>query len=109
MKADDNLRRRSLAGRCGIPREDERVYVAVEMAAVCVAPGQRGERPASIRWPDGRAWRIQGVYATQRFGRAELGDLCERWDVEVRGRRVELWRERGAWFAAKGSGLAERP
>ena len=99
-------RHRSLAGRCGIPREDERVYVAVRLADVAVAPGRRAGRPAAVRWPDGRTWPVQGVFATQRFGREELGNLCQRWDVEIQGRRVELWWEHGAWFVAKGSGLA---
>ena len=90
-------KRKSLAGRCGIPLERDRVYVEVATATV---------RPVRIHWPDGRSWKIESVYDRREFGRETFGNLCVRWAVCVDRRRRELFWEHGDWVVAKRSGLA---
>lgn len=101
-------RRRSLAGRCGIPLERDRVYVRVdtELDGGALAPATA--RPVRIRWPDGRSWGIDSIYDRREFGRDVFGNLCVRWAVCIRRQRRELYWERGDFFVAKRSGLAER-
>ena len=102
-------RRASLAGRCGIPVERERIYVRVDMAEESLSPTDRGQHPVRLWWPDGRSWHIESVYGVRRFGRAEFGNLCVRWTVCICRQPRDLWWERGRWFVAKRSGVAARP
>ena len=101
-------KRASLAGRCGIPLERDRVYVGVDTALDGGALEPAAVRPVRIRWPDGRSWEIQSIYDRREFGRAAFGNLCVRWAVCVARRRRELFWEPGDFFVAKRSGLAER-
>lgn len=101
-------KRASLAGRCGIPLERDRVYVGVDTALDGGALEPAAVRPVRIRWPDGRSWEIRSIYDRREFGRAAFGNLCVRWAVCVARRRRELFWEHGDFFVAKRSGLAER-
>lgn len=100
--------RKSLAGRCGIPLEADRVYVEVDTVwdGGSIAPPTA--RPSRVRWPDGRSWEVESVYDRREFGREVFGNLCVRWAVCIGHRRRELFWEHGDWFVAKRSGLAER-
>lgn len=102
-------RRASLAGRCGIPSERERVYVHVDLAQESLSPTDRGFRPARIVWPDGRYWHIESIYSKRTYGRSFLGNLCIRWTVCIRHRQKEIWWEHGDWFVKVRSGIAAKP
>ena len=102
-------RRASLAGRCGIPSENDRIYVRVDMATESLSPTDRGEHPVRIWWPDGRSWNIESVYSVRSFGRAVFGNLCLKWTVCICRAPKVIWWENGRWFVAKRSGVAARP
>lgn len=101
-------RRRSLAGRCGIPAEADRIYVEVDTQVISTSPTARGIRPVRLIWPDGRSWPIESVYTTWEFGREIFGNLCIRYDVCMRRARKTIWWEHGEWFVAKNAGMAPR-
>lgn len=100
--------RASLAGRCGIPTERERIYIRVDMAAGSPGPGDHDAHPVRLHWPDGRWWNIESVYSVRSFGRAEFGNLCVKWTVCIRRTPKVIWWEQGRWFVAKRSGMALR-
>lgn len=101
-------RRKSLAGRCGIPCERERVYVDVDTVVDGGLVVPESVRPVEIHWPDGRSWAIESVFDRREFGHPAFGNLCVRWGVCIARRRRELFWERGRYFVASRSGLAER-
>ncbi len=101
-------KRKSFAGRCGIPPGRDRVYVVVDTALDGGALAPATARPVLIHWPDGRSWKVESVYDRREFDREIFGSLCVRWAVRVDRRRRELFWERGDWVVAKRSGLAER-
>lgn len=102
-------RRASLAGRCGIPTERERIYVQVDMAGESISPVEHSEHPVRLWWPDGRSWNIESVYSVRSFGRAEFGNLCLRWTVCILRTPRVIWWEQGRWFVSRHSGVAARP
>lgn len=95
----------SLAGTCGIPVEERRIYVDVD-AKGAVGPNHGPADPWVIHWADGRSWTVESIYARREYGRAIFGNLCVEIDVCIAKQRKTVWWENGRWFVAKGSGMA---
>lgn len=91
--------RHSLAGTCGIPHEGERVYIRVDDPD----PSDDGTPgwPARVHWGDGRCWSVSRVLSRNEFGRAFFGNLCVRYEVEIRGKIRLIWWEHGDWFVSR--------
>ena len=70
-------KRKSLAGTCGIPKEQDRIYVKTF------------------------AWEIQASSSRREFGREIFGNLCVHIRVTVKGRQRDLWWEHGDWFVLR--------
>lgn len=100
--------RKSLAGRCGIPAEADRIYVGVDTQAVNASPTTWDSRPVAVYWPDGRSWKIESIYRKREYGRAEFGNRCVRYDVCIRKQEKTIWCENGAWFVERRKDFAPR-
>ncbi|MFQ6860028.1 MAG: hypothetical protein ACLRO5_08340 [Collinsella sp.] len=100
---------RDLSGTCGIPRESDRVYVAVE----CPPRGLNDDVdvPKRLIWPDGRSWPIKSTARHVEHGRTVFGNLVERFDVFMghTGELKTIWRQDGRWFVAKPGHKTPRP
>lgn len=92
---------KSLAGTCGIPAEDERIYIGVEVGENVDANGRAYEVLKRVIWPDGRSWKIESTYYYQSYGRSFFGNLVERWEVCIRRQRKTIWREHGEFFVKR--------
>lgn len=92
---------KSLAGTCGIPREEDRVYIGMESTINHDANGTEYEVLRRVIWPDGRSWKIDSTYHHQTYGRSFFGNLVERWEVCIMRQRKTIWREHGEFFVAK--------
>ena len=90
-----------LAGRCGIPALEDRVYVQVDLKRIDLAPGEYGESPARIRWRDGRTFEIEGVFGTRHFGREIFGNLVTCYTVGIRHQAKTLWHDDTGWFVER--------
>ena len=88
-------RGKDLAGTCGKPRHDERVYVDVKMERSLGSPISR---PVLITWPDGRSWRVAGGRPVAEYGREAFGNLVTRWEVTIKSRIKTLWHDKNGWF-----------
>lgn len=101
-------KRKSLAGTCGIPREQDRIYVntfdgdGVERAYL------PGAVPKKVSAPSLGIWEIQASSSRREFGREIFGNLCVHVVVTVRGMQRDLWWEHGDWFVFKGARLPHR-
>lgn len=88
----------SLAGTCGIPTEQHRVYVGVE----CVVGASGDVRPYAIAWPDGRRFAARSCSGAEEWGRWERGNVVRMWRVEL---AYNVWRElyweRGRFFVRR--------
>ena len=85
------MKKHSLAGTCGIPTEDRRIYIPVDVNGTD-DPDRGPSDPITIHWPDGR-----------------FGNLCVRYDVCIAKQRKTVWWEHGDWFVERGSGMAVTP
>lgn len=94
-------KRKSLAGTCGIPREEARVYVTTfdENGFERLYPPSAV--PAKVFAPRLGIWDIQASSSRREFGREIFGNLCVRITVTVRGTPRALWWEHGDWFVSK--------
>lgn len=99
------MKKHSLAGTCGIPREPERIYIRVDTIADD-SPTTGPADPQYIHWADGRCWKTESIYCRQEFGRMIFGNLCVRYDICIARQRRTLWWENGRWFVRRGSGIA---
>ena len=99
------MKKHSLAGTCGIPREPERIYIQVDTIADD-SPTTGPADPQYIHWADGRCWKTESIYCRQEFGRMICGNLCVRYDICIARQRRTLWWENGRWFVRRGSGIA---
>lgn len=90
-------RRHSLAGTNGIPAMNERVYIEVDLERTDLGPGEHGTRPARIHWPDGRSWKIEGVFSRQDFGREIFGNLVTRYTVGIRRQTKTIYHDKTGW------------
>lgn len=88
-------RGKDLAGTCGIPRHDERVYVGVNLGK-----GEHGQivRPVRLVWPDGRSWHVESARPVAEFGREMFGNLVVRWEITIARRTKALWQDQEGWF-----------
>lgn len=100
---------KDLSGTCGIPLEDERVYVGVK----CLPRGLNEDRNVHKRliWPDGRSWPVKSTARHVTHGRAVFGNLMERFDVFMghTGELKTLWRQDGRWFVGKPRATTIKP
>ena len=100
---------KDLSGTCGIPLEDDRVYVGVE----CLPRDHNDDRdvPGRLIWPDGRSWPIKSTARHVTHGRAVFGNLVERFDVFMghTGELKTIWRQDGRWFVGKPSTRTSKP
>lgn len=92
------MRRKSLAGTNGIPREGERAYVRVDAIGGDTDP--MTARITEVALGDGRSWPVDSVVSRRSFGRAVLGNLCVRVDVIIAKRPKRIWWEGGRWFVS---------
>ena len=88
------MKKHSLAGTCGIPTEDRRIYIPVDVNGTDD--------------PD-RGPQVESIYFRSEFGRALFGNLCVRYDVCIAKQRKTVWWEHGDWFVERGSGMAVTP
>lgn len=88
----------SLAGTCGIPAEEDRIYVKVDAAED--ARFDIVSWPKRIYWNDGRSWEISSVNSRNEFGRADFGNLCVKCEVRIGRCLKTIWWEHGQWFVA---------
>ena len=51
------MKKHSLAGTCGIPTEDRRIYIPVDVNGTG-DPDRGPSNPVTIHWPDGRSWQV---------------------------------------------------
>lgn len=92
---------KSLAGKLGIPREDERAYVAVD-ARTSIRPGGLPETsPVRVGWPDGRSWPVERVIGRDEYGSLADGNLVVRWRVMIAGRPKILYQESDRWYVRR--------
>ena len=101
-------KRKSLAGTCGIPREQDRVYVKTfdeDGFARVYCPDAVPKRVSAPRLG---TWDIRASSSRREFGREIFGNLCVHVCVTVRGRQRDLWWEHGDWFVSKGACLPHR-
>ena len=101
------MKKHSLAGTCGIPTEDRRIYIPVDVNGPTTRRGPSD--PVTIHWPDGRSWQVESIYFRSEFGRALFDNLCVRYDVCIAKQRKTVWWEHGDWFVERGSGMAVTP
>ena len=94
-------KRKSLAGTCGIPKEDERVYVRVFDGAGSDVRLHSDRVPKKVIVPGLAPLEIDAVSHRREFGRKLFGNLCVRFVVTVRGARKALWWEHGDWFVSE--------
>lgn len=87
-------KRKSLAGKCGIPFECNRCYVEVEH-------GRGMSAPCSVKFENGLSWHITSVYQKTEYGREFFGNACTHYEVSVGGEIKDLWEEYGRWFTRK--------
>lgn len=90
------VKRRSLAGTNGIPREEERVYVQVDAIGGDLDP--MTARITEVTLGGGRSWPVDSVVSRRSFGREILGNLCVRVDVIIAKTPKRIWWEGGRWF-----------
>lgn len=102
------MKKHSLAGTCGIPTEDRRIYIPVDVNGTD-DPDRGPSDPVTIHWPDGRSWQVESIYFRSEFGRALFGNLCVRYEVCIAKQRKTVWWEHGDWFVERGSGMAVTP
>lgn len=95
-------KRKSLAGTCGIPREQDRIYVKTFDGDGLERAYLPGAVPKKVSAPSLGIWEIQASSSRREFGREIFGNLCVHVRVTVKGRRRDLWWEHGDWFVAKG-------
>lgn len=90
------LKRKSLAGKCGIPFEKDQIYVKAEYNNE-----QRREVPDLLRFEDGRSWQPQSILRREEFGRDFFGNVCTHYQIYVGKDVKDLWAEYGQWFVRK--------
>lgn len=89
----------SLAGRCGIPLEKDRVYINIELEYLPMSiDGGGSYAPRRMVFPSGRTRQIDSVLSRRTYGRKHLGNFVACWVLSCRGRQVTVWRERGRYF-----------
>ena len=79
-------KRKSLAGKCGIPFEKDREYGEPVFA-------------------NGRRLRMGSAVDYDEYGREIFGNLCRHWTMRLNDEGtvcVDLWEEGGKWFVRKG-------
>lgn len=101
-------KRKSLAGTCGIPKEQDRIYVKTFDGDGFEKAYPPGIIPKKVSAPSLGTWEIQASSSRREFGREIFGNLCVHVVVTVRGRQRNLWWEHGDWFVSKG-GSPTRP
>lgn len=93
-------KRRSLAGTCGIPKEQDRIYVETLDEKGIARTYPPDIVPKKVSAPCLGTWDIQASSFRREFGREIFGNLCVYVSVTVRGRRHDLWWEHGGWFVS---------
>lgn len=91
-------KRKSLAGKCGIPFEKDREYVEPVFAR------QEDTIPSEIAFQDGRRVRMGSYMHRNEFGREIFGNLCQHWVMRLDDagtESIDLWKEGGRWFVRK--------
>ncbi|OUO62062.1 hypothetical protein B5F74_02295 [Collinsella sp. An271] len=82
----------------GIPREPERAPIRVDTLHR-MRPGRMPEvRPIQVRWPDGRAWRVERIVARDEYTMPGAGGLVVRWRVILAGQLKTLYQQGDTWF-----------
>lgn len=94
-------KRKSLAGTCGIPREQDRLYVMTFDKSGFAKTYPSDDVPEKVLVPYLGIWDIQACSFRREFGREIFGNLCVHITVTVRGQQRNLWWEHGDWFVAK--------
>lgn len=94
-------KRKSLAGTCGIPKEQDRIYVKTFDRDGFEKAYPPGVIPKKVSAPSLGIWEIQASSSRREFGRELFGNLCVYVCVTVRGRQRDLWWEHGDWFVDK--------
>lgn len=94
-------KRKSLADTCGIPREQDRIYVKTFDGGGFERAYPPAAVPKQVSAPSLGIWEIQASSSRREFGREIFGNLCVHVVVTVRGRQCNLWREHGNWFIAR--------
>ena len=89
------IKRKSLAGKCGIPFEKDRVYMKAEKG-----PQWRGV-PDVLRFEDGRIWRTGYLVSKEEFGRDFFANVCTHYEVYVGDEIKHIWEEYGRWFTRR--------
>lgn len=102
------MKKHSLAGTCGIPTEDRRIYIPVDVNGTD-DPDRGPSDPVTIHRPDGRSWQVESIYFRSEFGCALFGNLCVRYDVCIAKKRKTVWWEHGDWFVERDGGMAVTP
>lgn len=95
-------KRKSLAGTCGIPREQERIYVRTFDGDGLERAYPPGSVPKKVSAPSLGVWEIQASSSRWEFGREIFGNLCVHICVTVKGGQRDLWWEHGDWFVSRG-------
>lgn len=91
-------KRKSLAGKCGIPFEKDRKY------GKPVFDRPENGIPSELEFDDGTRLRMDSSVHEDEFGREIFGNLCRHWVMRLADRPdrfVDMWQERGRWFVRK--------
>lgn len=92
-------KRKSLAGKCGIPFEKDREY------GDPVFERRGNPIPIALEFPNGRRLRMGSAVDYDEYGREIFGNLCRHWTMRLNDEGtvcVDLWEEGGKWFVRKG-------
>lgn len=91
-------KRKSLAGKCGIPFKKDREY------GEPVFSRRENDIPTELVFPNEIILRMEPYMHRDEFGREIFGNLCRHWVMRLADRPdrfVDMWQERGRWFVRK--------
>lgn len=99
-------KRKSLAGKCGIPFEKNREY------GEPVFERRENPIPIALEFPNGRRLRMGSAVGYDEYGREIFGNLCRHWTMRPNDAGTEssdLWEGFGRWFVRKEAAARKSP
>ena len=91
-------KRKSLAGKCGIPFEKDRRY------GEPVYGRSENDIPVALDFEDETRLRLGPYVHRDEYGREIFGNLCRHWVMRLANSGegfIDLWEEGGRWFVRK--------
>lgn len=99
-------KRKSLAGKCGIPFEKDREY------GEPVFSRRENDIPTELVFPNEIILRMEPYMHRDEYGREIFGNLCRHWTMRPNDAGTEssdLWEGFGRWFVRKEAAARKSP